>query len=271
MLKSNKAKAIIAAIVAVAVIAAIIIAFNVINAPKPTENPVPETNTNAPIVMPEANDQAKAEFVEKYRAEQVGGVATVLDDGTEISNKENSDKINQMRAQLNLIDETDWNNWLSQKGFTVESLRQDEITRITQEHKFDRMLADNGLSVDEEEINKLYNDFRATFQDDESYNKYLFDNALTDEEVRTKMKLQQAQAELVAIQQVDENIPDEEIIAYCNRAGTVFDNPVPGHEVKSISDLTEENVNAIRERLINSRKLDKFLAQLNEQSLDTQN
>ena len=273
-LKNSKLRIGIACVVAIALIAAGALLFGMFrpNAITDTANPSNAYENAKPISKSEkADPETVDKFVQKYKEAEIGGIAAVMSDGTEVTEKEVYDSINQMRVQLNLIENEAWENWLNERGFTVEGLRESQLKMIIQNKKIEQLLAQNNIVISDDEIAEAYNNFKKTFASESDYEEYLRMNALSDSDVREKQRITLAQNKLVLIQEVDENVTDDEIVENCKLAGPIYENPVEMPKIESISDISDENVNAIRERIINGRKYDKLLAVLDKDESVTYN
>ena len=134
--KNGKLRIGIVCVVAIVLIAAGVLLFGMFrpNGINDTTNPSNEYENAKPISKSEKADPEMVDkFVQKYEEMEIDGVAAVMNDGTEVTEKEIYDRINQMRVQLNLIENEAWENWLSERGFTVEDLRESQLKKIIQD------------------------------------------------------------------------------------------------------------------------------------------
>lgn len=118
-------------------------------------------------------------------------------DGVEISEETITNDIQNMRASNDLEDEAAWTEYLTQNGYTVESLREDVIDSYVKKELIKKAATENEVTVDDSAVQATVDQMKANYEDDKAWQEALSSTKMTEDEYKDNIKASMLQQSLM--------------------------------------------------------------------------
>lgn len=198
-------------------------------------------------------------------ADTSGGVAATVN-GTEIGENAITAYIASFRSAQSLEDDDAWGEWLIDNGYTIDSVRGDTIDYYVSQELVRQAADENGVTVNEEDVDEQMQAARATVDSDEEWDSTLAEMGLNEEVYRSRVELNLLQNALMEKVAEDAAASDDEVLSYVQMYGSSLDGSKRSSHILFSSD-DEATASEVLDR-INSGELD-FAEAAEEYSIDT--
>lgn len=152
-----------------------------------------------------------------------GGVAATVD-GTEIAEDTVTDYIeNTIRQQESLADENAWGSWLSENGYTPESLREQVIDLFVSRQLIEKGAEERGITVESSEVDSSLESMKSYYDSDEKWQSALQQAGWTEDAYRSEVELRLKVNALQESFSTDEEPSEEDMLSYAQMYATSYD------------------------------------------------
>lgn len=137
--------------------------------------------------------------------------------GEKIYESQVNEEIVSFRTQNGLLDDQEWQNWLSQNNQTEDEYRNQTLNDLVDEQVIIQAANDNGVTVTDEEVESYLTNAKSAYESEEAWQEALRNSGLTEEEYKANIKnslLSSALQEVVAGSSEDGGATDEAVIDY---------------------------------------------------------
>ena len=153
-----------------------------------------------------------------------GGVAATVN-GTDIAEDRVTTYIEDMRESQGMTDDDSWASWLSQSGYTPESLREAVINMFVTYELENKAAADAGIKVTDEEVDAVVESMKSNYDSDEAWQQALSSAGLTEERYRENVYQPMLEDKLLdaVIEDKDKKADDKTVLSYVQMYASALD------------------------------------------------
>ena len=153
-----------------------------------------------------------------------GGVAATVN-GTDIAEDKVTNYIEDLRSSQNVTSEKDWANWLSNSGYTPESLRQAVVDMYVTQELEKQAAAEANVEVTDEEVDAVVESMRSNYDTDEAWQEALSSAGLTEESYRENVYQPMLEEKLIdaVLDEKDTKADDETVLSYVQMYASALD------------------------------------------------
>lgn len=193
-----------------------------------------------------------------------GGVAATVN-GTEIGEKAVTAYIDGFRSSNGLAEDSAWAQWMVDNGFDAKTVREQVIDYYVSQELIRQAADENGVKVDDAQVDEQISTMREYYQSDEEWNKALDQVGVTEEEYRDMIELNLTEAGLKEKVAAPSDPSEEELLQYAQMYASAYD----GAKKSSHILFSSEDQAKAQEVLdkINAGELD-FAEAASENSID---
>ena len=156
--------------------------------------------------------------------------------GTEISEEEITNRIENFRASYSLEEDADWAEWLDSAGYTCESLREEVIDYFAEKELIRAECESREITIDSETIDSYVSQMREYYDSDEAWEEALEQAGYTEQEYRDAIEYSLKVQELKNQIGEDAEVTDEDIISIASTYMYYYDGAKKSSHILFSSD-----------------------------------
>jgi foldase protein PrsA len=156
--------------------------------------------------------------------------------GTEISEDEITEYIENFRASYSLEEDADWAEWLDSAGYTCESIREDVIDYFVERELILAECDSREITIDSETIDSYVSQMREYYDSDEAWEEALEQAGYTEQEYRDAIEYSLKVQELKDQIGEDAEVTDDDIISIASTYMYYYDGAKKSSHILFSSD-----------------------------------
>lgn len=135
-------------------------------------------------------------------------------EGTEIAEETITNDIQNMRASNDLEDEEAWKEYLTQNGYTVESLREEAIDAYVKKELIKKAAAENEVTVEDSSVQAMVDQMKANYEDDKAWQQALSSANMTEDQYKDNIRASMLQQSLMEKVIEEEEPSKDDLLMY---------------------------------------------------------
>lgn len=163
------------------------------------------------------------------------GVAATVN-GTEIGEKAINSYIDAFRSSNGLTEDSAWAQWMVDNGFDAKTVREQVIDYYVSQELIRQAADENGVKVDDAQVDEQISTMRSYYQSDEEWDKALQSVGVTEEEYRDMIKLNLTEAGLKDKVAAPSDPTEEELLQYAQMYASAYDGAKKSSHILFSSD-----------------------------------
>lgn len=194
-----------------------------------------------------------------------GGVAATVN-GVEIQEDTVTTYIQNFRETSSLTDDDSWGNWMAEQSMDPASVRQQVIDYYVGQELIRQAADENGVTVDDSEIDEVVNNMKANYDSDEAWNDALTQAGTDEATYRESVQIGLLEQKLSETVAPAEEPTDDEMLEYAQMYATAYNGAKKSSHILFNAD-DQETAQSVLDQ-INAGTLD-FAEAAKEYSQDT--
>lgn len=194
-----------------------------------------------------------------------GGVAATVN-GVEIQEDTVTTYIQNFRESSSLTDEESWGNWMAEQSMDPSTVRQQVIDYYVGQELIRQAADENGVSVEDSEVDEVVNNMKANYDSDEAWNEALAQAGTDEATYRESVQIGLLEQKLSETVATAEEPTEEEMLEYAQMYATAYDGAKKSSHILFNAD-DQETAQSVLDQ-INAGTLD-FAEAAKEYSQDT--
>lgn len=192
------------------------------------------------------------------------GVAATVN-GTELGEKAITAYIDNFRSSNSLTDDSAWAQWMVDNGLDASGVREEVIDYYVSQELIRQAADENGVTVDDSEVDSQISTMRSYYSSDDEWNKALQTVGVTEDQYRDMIKLNLIETGLKDKVASATEPTDDEMLQYAQMYASAYDGAKKSSHILFSSD-DEATAQEVLDK-INAGELD-FAEAAKEYSID---
>ena len=193
-----------------------------------------------------------------------GGVAATVN-GVDIPEDDVTDEIQELRASMGLDDDESWGEFLTQYGYTPQSMREQIIDELVGEELVKQGAKDANITVEPDEVEGYVSQMRSNYDSDEAWQAALKSAGMSEDDYRESLENALLSSKFQD-NLASESMTDEEKLAGAKDQASQYDGARRSSHILFAADDWDTAQTVLDQ--INSGQLD-FAAAAEQYSTDT--
>ncbi|MDO4442645.1 MAG: peptidylprolyl isomerase, partial [Slackia sp.] len=164
-----------------------------------------------------------------------GGVAATVN-GTEIGEKAIVAYIDDFRSSNALTEDSAWAQWMVDNGLDAKTVREQVIDYYVSQELIRQAAEENGVKVDDAQVDEQISTMRGYYQSDEEWDKALQSVGVTEDEYRDMIRLNLTEAGLKDKVAAPSEPAEEELLQYAQMYASAYDGAKKSSHILFASD-----------------------------------
>lgn len=181
------------------------------------------------------------------------GLVAATVNGTEIMEDTVTNKVESIRAQAGLDDESSWGQWLADNSLTPEKVREQMIDSFVEQELIKEGAAEKGVTVDTAQVDSYIDSMKGRYADDAAWQDALSAAGFSEDEYRATIESSLLGEALQASFASDE-VSEEDMLTYARMYSTYFNGAKRSSHILFSAD-DKEKAQDVLDR-INAGELD---------------